>query len=78
MSLLGYSPHYYAFSCYYWVDGNLTDPIWFRDPFTHKLLVYTDRGVALRVADDLSTHSVLIVVNEYWPDENDNYQIMDE
>lgn len=78
MSPLGYAPHYYAFLCYYWVDGNLTDSIWYRDPLTHKLLVYTDRANALRVADDLSTHSVLIVVNEYWPDENDNYQIMDE
>ena len=78
MSPLGYAPHYYAFLCYFWVDGNLTEPIWYRNPLNNKLLVYTDRGTALKVADELSTNSTLIVVNEYWPEEIHNYNIMDD
>lgn len=71
-------PHYYALLCSFWVDGDLTDSIWFRDPISHKLLVFTNRENALRVADELSTNNTLVVVQEYWPDVTHNFLIVDE
>ena len=77
LSFLRY-PHYYALLYSFWIDGNLTNSTWYRDPISNKLLVFMDRRNALRKADLLSTYSTLVVVNEYWPDEADNYQIVDE
>lgn len=77
LALLSY-PHYYALLCSFWIDGQLSDSIWYRDPILNKLVVFTDKRNALKEANDLSTNSTLVVVHEYWPDETDNYLIVDE